>query len=136
VNKPRILLADDHLHVLANLSRLADEAGEVVGAVQDGLAAVAESLRLRPDVIVVDLAMPVVGGLDAARRIRRDVPGTSVIICTVHTDPIVIDDAFAAGAAGFIRKQSTYRDLETAIRAVLAGQRFVSPELCDERPRS
>ena len=134
--RPRILLADDHSHVLASLSRLADEAGEVVGTVQDGRAAVAESLRMRPDVMVLDLVMPGIGGIEAARLLRREMPNIRVIICTMQTNLFVIDEAFTAGAAGFIRKQSAYMDLATAIRAVFAGQRFVSPELRDRCLRS
>lgn len=125
----QILLADDHPSVLANLCRLADRVGEVVGAVSDGRAAVNESRRLRPDVVVLDLAMPGVGGIEAAQLLRRDLPETKVIICTVHTDKDNIKQAFAAGAVGFVRKQSAFEDLAPAIRAVLDGQRFISPSL-------
>lgn len=130
MNAPRILLADDHPSVLANLCRLADKVGEVVGAVSDGRAAVNESLRLRPDVVVLDLAMPGIGGIEAARLLRRDLPGTKVIICTVHTGKDLVEKALAAGAHGFVRKQSAYEDLEPAIRAVLDGGRVISPSLC------
>jgi len=127
--RPRILLADDHPQVLANLSRLADEVGEVVGAMQDGRAALAEARRLHPDVIVLDLTMPEVNGLDVARMLRQDMPESKVIICTVHTNPMMIESAFAAWAVGFVQKQSAHADLAAAIRAVLAGNRFVSPAL-------
>lgn len=126
---PRVLLVDDHPQVLANLSRLVDEVGEVVGAMQDGRAALAAARRLHPDVIVLDLTMPEVNGLDVARMLRRDMPESKVIICTVHTHPIMIESAFTAGAAGFVQKQSAHADLAAAIRAVLAGNRFVSPAL-------
>jgi len=132
MNVPRIILADDHPSVLANLCRLADRVGEVVGAVSDGRAAVNESRRLRPDVVVLDLAMSGVGGIEAARLLCRDVPGTKVIICTVHTGKDHVASAFAVGAHGFVRKQSAYEDLEQAIRAVLDGERFVSPSLCPD----
>jgi len=133
---PRILLADDHPSVLANLCRLADKVGEVVGAVSDGRAAVNESRRLRPDVVVLDLAMPGVGGIEAAQVLRRDLPGTKVIICTVHTGKDHVARALAAGAQGFVRKQSAYEDLEPAIRAVLDGERFISPSLCHNGVRT
>jgi DNA-binding NarL/FixJ family response regulator len=134
--RPRILLADDHPQVLTNLSRLADEVGEVVGAVQDGRAALREARRLHPDVIVLDLTMPEVNGLDVARMLRRDVPESKVILCTVQTDPQVIEEAFQRGAVGFVRKQSAHADLAAAIRAVLAGDRFVSPALRDGKEKS
>jgi DNA-binding NarL/FixJ family response regulator len=134
--RPRILLADDHPQVLANLSRLADEVGEVVGAVQDGRAALREARRLHPDVIVLDLTMPEVNGLDVARMLRRDVPESKVILCTVQTDPQVIEEAFQRGAVGFVQKQSAHVDLAVAIRAVLAGDRFVSPALRDGKGKS
>jgi DNA-binding NarL/FixJ family response regulator len=136
--RPRILLADDHPQVLANLSRLADEAGEVVGAVQDGRAALKEARRLHPDVIVLDLTMPEVNGVDVARMLRRDVPESKVIICTVHSNPMMIESAFTAGAVGFVQKQSAHADLAAAIRAVLTGDRFVSPALHDgkEKPHA
>jgi DNA-binding NarL/FixJ family response regulator len=133
---PRILLVDDHPQVLANLSRLADEAGEVVGAVQDGRAALKEARRLHPDVIVLDLTMPEVNGLDVARMLRLDMPESKVIICTVHSNPMMIESAFAVGAVGFVQKQSAHVDLAVAIRAVLAGNRFVSPALRDGKGKS
>lgn len=126
---PRILLADDHWQILANLSRLAGEAGEVVGTAQDGRAAVTEARRLCPDVIVLDLSMPDMTGIEAAAQLRRDLPESKVIICTVYTNPRVVEEAFAAGAAGFVLKQAAAADLAAAIRAVVSGERFLSPGL-------
>lgn len=126
---PRILLADDHWQILANLSRLAGEAGEVVGTAQDGRAAVTEARRLSPDVIVLDLSMPEMTGIQAAAQLRRDLPESKVIICTAYTNPRVVEEAFAAGAAGFVLKPAASADLGTAIRTVLAGRRFLSPGL-------
>ena len=126
---PRVLLVDDHPQVLANLSRLVDEVGEVVGAVQDGRAALAEARRLRPDVIILDLTMPEISGFEVARVLRRDMPESKVVICTVHANPMMIEKAFTVGAVGFVQKQSAHADLAAAICAVLAGDRFVSPAL-------
>ncbi len=129
VKIPRILLADDHPSVLANLCRLADRVGEVVGAVSDGRAVVNEARRLKPDVVVLDLAMPGVGGIESAQLLRHDMPEAKVIMCSVNTGRNHVARAFAAGVHGFIRKQSAYEDLERAIRAVLEGEQFVSPSL-------
>jgi DNA-binding NarL/FixJ family response regulator len=108
--------------------------GEVVGAVSDGRAAVSESRRLKPDVAVLDLAMPWGGGIETAKIIRQDLPDIKVIICTVHANKEQVAQAFAAGAVGFVRKQSAYEDLAPAIRAALAGERFVSPSVCRNGP--
>lgn len=129
MSKPRILLADDHPHILSNLCRLADTVGEVVGAVTDGRAAVDSSLRLYPDAVVLDIMMPEVGGLEATRFLRRDLPECKVIICSMYTHSDLIAEAFAAGAVAFVRKQSAHSDLVPAIRAALAGKTFVSPSL-------
>ena len=135
MSKPHILLADDHPQMLSNLCRLADKAGEVIGAVTDGRAAVDASLRLRPDVVVLDLIMPRVGGLDAARAIRKHLPDCRIVVCTVHASASTKEEAFAAGAVGFVRKQSAHSDLAPAIRAALAGETFVSPSLLHNTAR-
>lgn len=129
MNTPRILLADDHPQILSNLCRLVDGVGEVVGAVSDGRTAVTESLRLRPDVVVLDLVMPGVEGLEAARLIRRDLPECKAIICSMYAHSELIVETFSAGAVGLVRKQSAHADLAPAIRAALNGDTFVSPSL-------
>jgi DNA-binding NarL/FixJ family response regulator len=129
MSTPRILLADDHPHILSNLRRLADTVGEVVSAVSDGRTAVNESLRLRPDVVVLDLVMPGVEGLEAARLLRRDLPECKAIICSMYAHSELIAETFSAGAVGLVRKQSAHSDLAPAIRAAVAGETFVSPSL-------
>lgn len=126
MSTPRILVADDHPQMLASLCRLLEEACVVVGAVEDGRTAVAEALRLRPNVVVLDVMMPGMSGLDAAKRLRRDAPEIKVILCTVYVEPGMVDEAFAVGAVGFVRKQSADADLAPAIRAAMAGETFVS----------
>lgn len=135
MSKPHILLADDHPHILSNLCRLADTVGEVVGAVSDGRAAVEESLRLHPDVVVLDIMMPIVGGLEAAQFLRRDLPECKVVICSMYAHSQLITEAFAVGAVGFVRKQSAHADLVPAIRAAVAGETFVSPSLEHNTPQ-
>jgi DNA-binding NarL/FixJ family response regulator len=129
VHTPRILLADDHPQILSNLCRLADTVGEVVGAVSDGRTAVEESLRLHPDVVVLDLVMPGVEGLEAARLLRRDMPECKAIICSMFAHSELIAEVFASGAVGLVRKQAAHADLAPAIRAALNGETFVSPSL-------
>lgn len=127
--EPKILLADDHPQILSNLCRLADTAGEVVGAASDGRTAVAEALRLRPDVAVLDIVMPGVDGLEAARLLHRDLPQCKVIMCSMYTNANLITKAFSIGAVGFVRKQSAHADLALAIRTAMTGLTFVSPSL-------
>ncbi len=129
MHTPQILLADDHPQILSNLCRLADTVGEVVGAVSDGRTAVEEALRLHPDVVVLDLVMPGVEGLEAARLLRRDLPGCKTIICSMYAHSELIAETFSAGAVGLVRKQSAHADLAPAIRAALNGETFVSPSL-------
>ena len=129
MDRPKILLADDHPQILSNLCRLADTAGEVVGAASDGRTAVTEALRLRPDVAVLDIFMPGVNGLEAARLLRRDLPQCKVIMCSMYTSADLITKAFSIGAVGFVRKQSAHADLAPAIRAAMTGRTFVSPSL-------
>ena len=127
--RPQILLADDHPVILANLCRLAETVGQVVGAVSDGRVAVEESLRLHPDVVVLDIMMPEVDGIRTARKLRQGLPECRIIMCSMYTNSELIAEAFSAGAVGFVRKQSAYSDLAPAIRAALAGETFVSPSL-------
>ncbi len=87
MTRPRILMADDHSLVLAGLRRLVEEEGDVVGTVEDGRALVEEAKKLRPDLILMDISMPLLNGLDAARQLRKLVPESKLIFLTVHTTP-------------------------------------------------
>lgn len=129
VTRPTILLADDHPVILANLCRLTETVGEVVSAVSDGRAAVEESLRLHPDVVVLDIMMPERDGITTARLLCQRLPKCKIVMCSMYTNAQLIAEAFSAGAVGFVRKQSAHSDLPPAIKAALAGETFVSPSL-------
>ena len=125
MSKPRILLADDHPEVLAGLRSILDELGEVVGIVEDGQALVEAAQRLLPDIIISDISMPRLNGLDATCALRTCAPESKVIMLTVHREAVYVSLAFNAGARGYLLKRSAVSELARAIRHVLAGERYV-----------
>ena len=127
--RPRILMADDHSLVLAGLRRLVEEEGDVVGTVEDGRALVEEAQRLRPDLIFLDISMPLLNGLDAARQLSKLVPDSKLIVLTMHATPTYVTEAFKAGAVGYLLKQSAEVELKHAIQAVLRGQHYMTPSV-------
>ena len=132
--RARVLLADDHVLLLEAFRRMLEPAVEVVGAVADGAALVEQALSLEPDLVVADVSMPRMNGLEAARRLRGDLPGTRVVFLTVNEDPQMAAEAFALGASGYLLKCSTATELNDAIRAVLAGRRYLSKRLAGGDP--
>ena len=127
--RPRILIADDHVLVVEGLRRLLQDEFEVVGTVQNGRALLAVAERLKPDVILVDVSMPLLNGIDACARLRALVPSSRVIVLTMHADRSYAAEAFRAGAAGYVLKGSASPELVRAIRSVLRGQRYVARAL-------
>lgn len=129
MTKPRILIADDHSIVLAGLCKLveADGEGEVVGTVEDGRALVEEAQKLRPDIILLDISMPLLNGLDAARQIGKLMPECKLIMLTMHASPTYAAEAFKAGVSGYLIKRSAASELKHAIQAVLRGQHYMTP---------
>lgn len=126
MKKPRILLADDHPVVMEALQGLLAELGEVVGMVADGLALVQEAQRLEPDIILTDISMPKMNGLDAVRELQTWVPQCKVIVLTVHREPVYVSLALRAGACGYLLKRvSLYAELPQAVMHVLAGDRYL-----------
>lgn len=125
--RPRILLADDHTLVLEGLCRLLEDHSELVGAVEDGHAVVDAAERLRPDIILLDISMPGLNGMEAARILRTRVPDAKIIFLTMHADPTYAREAFRAGASGYLLKRSAASELAKAIEVVLSGRPYVSP---------
>jgi len=132
MTKPRILLADDHRMVTEGLKGLLTEEFELVGIVEDGRAMVAEARRLRPDVIVADISMPQLNGLDALALLKRDEPDVRVVFLTMHRDAAYARRALEAGASGFVLKHSAPAELVLAVRAALQGRIFITPDLAAE----
>jgi DNA-binding NarL/FixJ family response regulator len=127
MKRPRILLADDHRLLREAFARLLEPACEVVGTVADGRALLEAVPRLRPDVILVDIAMPLLNGLDAARQLKRMMPTIKVIFLTVSEDCDLAAEAFRAGASAYLLKNSAASELLKAIQEVLAGRSYVTP---------
>lgn len=128
MGKPRVLLADDHESLLAKTSAVLSEF-DVVGAVRNGRDAVAEVQRLDPDVLVIDISMPILDGLQAASQLQSIQCRTKVVFLTVHEDKDFVAEAFSVGASGYVAKSSMKSDLIPALRAVLQGHTYVSQSI-------
>jgi DNA-binding NarL/FixJ family response regulator len=127
--RPRVLLADDHSLMLAGLRRLVEETCDVVGAVEDGRALVEAVQHLEPDLILLDISMPLLNGIDAARQIRKLHHPAKLIFLTMHTSPSYVTEAFHVGASGYLLKRSAPLELPLAIEAVLKGQQYLTPSI-------
>lgn len=127
MRRPRVLMADDHSIVLAGLRKLVEAEGEVLGTVEDGRTLVEEARKLRPDIILLDISMPLLNGLDAARQLRKVVPESKLIFLTMHATPTYALEAFKAGASGYLIKRSATSELKQAIQAVMRGQHYLTP---------
>src|SRR6266404_910739 len=103
--RPRILLADDHRMVLDGLRRLLENEFELVGAVEDGLTLLSAAQRLKPDVILLDISLPSISGIEAARRLRSIVPTSKIIFVTMHADSSYVSEATRLGACGYVLKR-------------------------------
>ncbi len=127
MRRPRVLMADDHSLILAGLRKLVEAECEVVGTVEDGRALLEAAQRLAPDVILLDISMPLLNGLDAAAQLTKLVPKSKLIFVTMHASPTYATQAFNAGASGYLLKRSAASELSVAIRSVLKGQHYLTP---------
>jgi DNA-binding NarL/FixJ family response regulator len=122
----RVLLADDHAIVSQGLEALLKQRFELVGTVSDGRALVAATEELSPDVVVTDISMPGLNGLDAIRQIKKANPHVKLVVLTMHAEPNLVAEALKAGASGYLLKTSAVEELETAITEVLKGRTYVT----------
>jgi DNA-binding NarL/FixJ family response regulator len=128
MKRSRILLADEHFLTLEGLRKTLEPHHVVVGAVSDGRSLVDAALRLKPDLIILDVMMPLLNGIDAARRIRKSFPRAKLLFLSVHANPAYLREALNAGAIGYVLKSSTTREeILGAVGAALAGQTYISP---------
>ncbi len=123
----RVLLADDHTLLLEAFEKLLEHDFTVVGAVSDGRALLSAAAELKPDVIVLDIAMPLLNGLDAARQLKKTMPKVKLIFLTMNEDPNLANEAFRVGASGYLLKTSAASELTKAIKEVLCGRSYVTP---------
>jgi len=127
LQRPRILLVDDHRLVLQRVTSLLETAFNVVGAAHDGQEMVAEALRLQPDVIVADISMPGLSGIEAAHQLRQQGSTAKLVFLTIHLEDEFLDACLAEGALGYVVKAHLKTDLIPAINAALSGHPFISP---------
>jgi DNA-binding NarL/FixJ family response regulator len=126
LKKATILLADDHPHFPELIKKLLEPTFEVIGSVCNGQSLIEASLKMKPDVIITDISMPVLNGIEAVVRLKRLGSRSSVIFLTLHSDTDFVRVCFATGANGFVSKPQAFTQLLTAISEVLAGRSFVS----------
>jgi len=129
MNRVKILLADDHLLVAEAFKSLLMPLYDVVGTVSDGMALLEAANTLRPDVIVIDIGMPQLNGIDATRQIKHILPRAKIIIVTMNEDSTLVGEAFRAGASGYLLKHSASRELMLAIQEVQKGASYLSPRI-------
>lgn len=131
MSRLRILLADDHTVVRQGLRKILEDRPqwEVVAEAADGREAVRQAEEVKPDVAIVDVAMPLLNGIEAVRQIARKAPGTRVLVLSMHNDEAYVTQMLRAGAAGYLLKDSADVDLLQAVEAVAAGKSFFSPAI-------
>jgi DNA-binding NarL/FixJ family response regulator len=132
----RVLLADDHKIVLEGLRSLLEPEFEVVGTVEDGRALVAAAKKLSPDVVIVDISMPLLNGIEAVRQIKEENDKIKVVFLTMHPDVTYATRAFEAGASGYVLKHSAPSELVTAVGEAIKGRTYVTPIIAGELMQS
>jgi DNA-binding NarL/FixJ family response regulator len=125
----RILLADDHPLIVEGFRNLLESQYEIVGAVTDGKALLEQAANLKPDLILLDITLPQLNGIDAARRIRKILPHTKLLFVTMHVNPAYLNEGLNAGGTGYVLKSSAREEILEAIETVLLGQVYITPSL-------
>lgn len=132
MNRIRVLLADDHRIVAEGLKSLLELEFELVGAVEDGLALVEAARKLEPDVIVSDISMPNLNGVEALEELKKSIPTARVVFLTMHRNLAYARRALDAGALGYVLKHSAAEELVLAVRAAAAGRTFITPDIAGD----
>jgi DNA-binding NarL/FixJ family response regulator len=133
MKRTRVLLADDHPLTLEGLRAFLEPHLESIGTVSDGRALVESALLLKPDLIILDITMPLLNGIDAAAQVRKSLPETKLLFVTMHNNPAYLEAALQAGATGYVLKSAAREELLDAIGKVISGQIYVTPGLSSER---
>jgi DNA-binding NarL/FixJ family response regulator len=132
MTRARILLADDHTLMLEGIRTVLKPRHEIVGAVADGRALLEAALRLKPDLIILDITMPLLNGIDAAVQIKQSLPGVKLLFVTMHVNPAYLEAALNAGGTGYVLKSAAREELLGAIKTVMDGRIYVTPTLATE----
>ena len=125
--RPRVVIADDHLMVMEGLRKILQSECEVVGTAEDGRSLLRVAAELKPDIVLLDISMPLLNGVEAARELRKTVPATKLIFVTMHADATYVAGAFRAGASGYVLKRCASSELISAIHEVLQGRKYITP---------
>lgn len=131
--KTRILLADDHAVVRQGFARIlqGEEDFEVVGEAADGREAVQKAIELKPDIVIMDVSMPELNGIEATRRLQKDHPRIRILALSMHKDNVFVREILRAGAVGYLLKDAIDQELLTAVRAVASGEGYLSPSVSE-----
>jgi DNA-binding NarL/FixJ family response regulator len=132
MNAPRILLADDHEEMLQTLVGILEDEFQIVGTADNGMRALQLTASLAPDIVVLDISMPEVNGIEAAWRLREECSLAKVVFLTAHNDPDLVEAAMSAGALGYVLKSHLATDLVSAIWQASVGKTFISPSINPE----
>ena len=132
MGRPRILLADDHTLVVEGFRKILEPEFEIAGVVSDGRALLTVALQQKPDVIVLDIGMPLVSGIDAGRELKRLIPRTKLIVLTMNEDADIAREALRRWASAYLLKKSAGAELINAVREVLKGRTYVTPRLAQQ----
>jgi DNA-binding NarL/FixJ family response regulator len=132
MGRPRLLLADDHTLIVDAFRKLLEPEFEIVGTAADGRTLLAAALQLRPDVVVVDLSLPLLNGIDAGRELKKLMPHTKLLVVTMNEDSSVAAAALREWASGYLLKKSAGSELALAIRELLRGKSYVTPKVAQE----
>ncbi|OYT21883.1 MAG: DNA-binding response regulator [Nitrospira sp. UW-LDO-01] len=132
MKKPRVILADDHTFVLEGFKKLLEAHCELVASVEDGRTLIEAAVNLQPDLVILDISMPKLNGVEAAKKLKKQVPAVKLIFVTMHADMAYVDAAFRAGASGYLLKRSAATELMQAVRSVMNGKFYVTPLITKE----
>lgn len=132
MRKTRLLIADDHTLVLEGLKRILEPEFDFVGTAENGREVLRLADELKPDVVLLDISMPILNGIDTARQLLKRAPQTKVIFVTMHSDPDYVAEAFRSGASGYLLKRSAASELVNAIHEVMKGRCYVTPLVTSE----
>jgi DNA-binding NarL/FixJ family response regulator len=133
--RARVLLADDHALVAAGIRGLLPPEFEVLGLIDNGRELVRQTEKLKPDLVLLDISMPDLNGIEAARQIRKLVPSAKLIFLTMHADPTFVSEAMRTGASGYVIKKSAPKELVAAMEKVLGGGTYITPLVQQEHSR-
>lgn len=134
IHRPLVLLADDHTMLLDAFQRLLEPACEIVGTASDGHALIELATRTNPEIVILDIAMPLLNGIEATAQLRRKLPEVKIIFLTVNQDPDVAAEAIRQGASAFLLKSSASAELTSAITLALAGKNYITPLITKGKP--